>query len=133
MSRENIKCHFILYVADQQASTRFYTAVFDRSPDLNLNGMTEFHLGPDTVLGLMPAKGIRKLLGDALPEFANGRPVLGAEIYLKVIGARAFHERAIRNGARELSPPQARDWGDVVAYSLDTDGHVLAFAESISV
>jgi len=40
----------------------------------------------------------------------------------------AYHLRALAVGARELSPMAPRDWGDLVAYSLDPDGHVLAFA-----
>ena len=36
--------------------------------------------------------------------------------------------RAIEFGAREVSPLALRDWGHSVAYSLDPDGHVLAFA-----
>jgi uncharacterized glyoxalase superfamily protein PhnB len=56
----------------------------------------------------------------------NGKP--RAELYLHVADPAAFHRRALQAGALELSPPLPRDWGDVVAYSLDPDGHVLAFA-----
>jgi hypothetical protein len=40
----------------------------------------------------------------------------------------SFHQRALREGARELSPLSPRDWGHWAAYSLDLDGHLLAFA-----
>lgn len=119
---------FILYVKDQQRSVLFYSHVLDRSPALDVPGMTEFELGPGVRLGLMPEAGIKRLLGEVLPDpaLAHGKP--RAEIYLHVADPAAFHRRALQAGARELSPPLPRDWGDVVAYSLDPDGHVLAFA-----
>ena len=40
------------------------------------------------------------------------------------------HDRALAAGAVELSPLQQRDWTDHVAYSLDPDGHVIAFART---
>ena len=71
------KAHGILYVADQDAATRFYTETLGSPPCLHVPGMTEF---------------------------------------------------ALTEGAVELSPLQQRDWTDHVAYSLDPDGHVIAFA-----
>jgi hypothetical protein len=123
-------CHVILFVEDQQASTRFYTFVLDRPPDLNVPGMTEFHLGAQAVLGLMPMAGIRRLLGSALPDPSSARGIPRAEVYLKTEGAAKYHARALAGGARELDVMRLRDWGDLVAYSLDPDGHVLAFAEA---
>ncbi len=121
--------HFILYVRDQARSTRFYSAVLDRAPTLEVPGMTEFSLN-GCVLGLMPERGIQRLLGEALPSFAEGESPR-AEFYLRVEDPAAFHSRAVRAGARELSPLKDRDWGDVAAYSLDPDGYVLAFAKSV--
>ncbi|MBK7859658.1 MAG: glyoxalase [Archangiaceae bacterium] len=120
--------HLILYVADQARSTAFYAAVLARKPRLDVLGMTEFQLERGSILGLMPEAGIKRLLGAALPAPASARGVPRAELYLKVPGAAAFHDRALAAGAIELSPPLLRDWGDFVAYSLDPDGHVLAFA-----
>jgi len=42
----------------------------------------------------------------------------------------AFHNRAISSGAKELSSLSKRPWGDMAAYSLDPDGHVLVFAKA---
>ena len=38
------------------------------APVLNVPGMTEFRLNEETVLGLMPSAGIKRLLGDKLPD-----------------------------------------------------------------
>ena len=124
-----MSAHFVLYVADQQESTRFYSYVLDREPLLNVPGMTEFHLDGSAVLGLMPASGISRLLGNRLPAPAAGAGAAKAEIYLLVEDAATYHARSLHGGARELSALQRRDWGDEVAYSMDTDGYVLAFAQ----
>lgn len=120
--------HFILYVADQRRSTEFYSAVFEGAPTLNVPGMTEFSLGENSVLGLMPEDGIVRLLGEEIihPAAANGAP--RCELYLVVPDVAVFHARALKAGAREISPLALRDWGHFAAYSLDPDGHVLAFA-----
>lgn len=121
---------FVLYVADQAAARRFWAQVLARAPQLDVPGMTEFALGEGALLGLMPAAGARRLLGPALPDPAAAAGTPRAELYLRVDGAAAAHARALAAGARELSPPAERDWGERVAYSLDPDGHVLAFAEA---
>ena len=123
-----MKAHFILFVRDQRAATRFYREVLDLVPRLDVPGMTEFELGEGVVLGLMPSAGIRRLLGDALPDPDVAGPAPRAELYLLVEDPGAFHRRALDNGAVELSALSVRDWGHEAAYSLDPDGHVLAFA-----
>lgn len=125
-----IASHFILYVADQERSTAFYTATLGIAPRLHVPGMTEIDLPGGGVLGLMPESGIRRLLGDALPDPGNARGVPRAELYLLVDDPRDAHARALASGGRELSPLLPRDWGHRAAYSLDPDGHVLAFAST---
>lgn len=127
-----MRVHFILYVADQKRSRDFYAATLGIEPTLDVPGMTEFHLGPEAVLGLMPEAGIRRLLGEALPDPASCSGVPRAELYLVVEDPAASHLRALAAGARELSPPLPRDWGHEVAYCLDPDGHVLAFAREVA-
>jgi catechol 2,3-dioxygenase-like lactoylglutathione lyase family enzyme len=122
--------HFILYVADQTRSAAFYATVLATDPRLNVPGMSEFLLPGGGVLGLMPVSGIRKLLGRALPDPSLARGVPRAELYLVVSDPNAFHQRALASGATELSPLLHRDWGHSVAYALDRDGHVLAFASA---
>lgn len=122
------RAHLILFVADQARAVSFYRAALAAAPVLDVPGMTEFALGGGAVLGLMPAAGIRRLLGAALPDPASAPGVPRAELYLVVDDPAACHARAVAAGARELSPLQRRDWGHRAAYSLDPDGHVLAFA-----
>ncbi|MGB5107878.1 MAG: VOC family protein [Candidatus Zixiibacteriota bacterium] len=123
---------FIIYVADQETSADFYARVLDRAPDLHAPGMTEFKLSGGATIGIMPAAGIKRLLGDKLPNPADANGIPRAEIYLTVPNAESYHQRALANGATELSALSLRPWGHRVAYSLDPDGHVLAFCEELS-
>lgn len=125
------KAHFILYVKDQARSTAFYSQVLDCQPSLNVPGMTEFTLSENSILGLMPETGIKRLLGDKLPDPARSTGIPRSEIYLIVSRPFDYHRRAIEAGAVELSGLENRAWGQRAAYSLDPDGHVLAFAEQI--
>lgn len=124
-------CYFILYVRDQEASTRFYRQVLALEPSLNVPGMTEFKLGESCVLGLMPEKGIKRLLGDKIqdPEASNG--VSRAEVYLQVSEPRDFMQRARTAGAKVLSRVEPRGWGHEAGYVMDPDGHVVAFARPL--
>lgn len=125
-----VRTHTILYVSDQNHSTRFYASVLDLHPALHVPGMTEFELVAGHRLGLMPETGIKRLLGDALPDPSQGHEIPRAEVYLVVTDAQAYYQRALAAGARPLSGFERRDWGATVAYCLDPDDHVLAFAEA---
>jgi catechol 2,3-dioxygenase-like lactoylglutathione lyase family enzyme len=125
------RAHFIFYVKDQARSTAFYSQVFGCEPSLNVPGMTEFSLSKNTILGLMPVTGIKRLLGNKLPDLTQKMEIPRAELYLLVPNPLDYHQRALEAGAIELSGLEPRDWGHRAAYSLDPDGHVLAFAEPI--
>jgi len=123
-----VECaHLILYVRDQGVSAEFYQRALDCRPRLDVPGMTEFVIGGGAVLGLIPEAGIRRLLGDALPDPATARGVPRSELYLLVDHPTGCLRRAVECGARLLSPVATRDWGHVAGYCLDPDGHVLAF------
>jgi catechol 2,3-dioxygenase-like lactoylglutathione lyase family enzyme len=121
------RAHFILYVRDQAASTAFYRSVLGVVPTLDVPGMAELPVAEHTVLGLMPESGALRLLG-AAHDPVKGRGGPRAEVYLVVDEPAAYHARALAAGAREVSALAPRDWGHDAAYSLDLDGHVIAFA-----
>lgn len=121
----------ILYVGDQESAARFYGAVLDVPPSLDVPGMTEFPLGDRAVLGLMPESGIAAIIAPPLPHPATGAGLPRCELYLHVDDVDDAYARAVRAGAREVSPPARRDWGHYAGYLADRDGHVLAFASTI--
>lgn len=118
----------ILYVADQAASRNFYRALLGSDPCLDVLGMTEFQVSPALKLGLMPAAGIARILGDAVPHPADGAGIPRCELYFSVDDVPLAYRRALEVGAVPVDPPAPRDWGDEVGYVADPDGHILAFA-----
>lgn len=124
-----MKAHIILYVSDQEQATSFYSELFKVKPHLDVPGMTEIQISENLVLGLMPEKGIKSLLGEVLPDPSKGSGTPRAELYIRAQNADSLHQLAIKLGAKELSPLVSRNWGEKVAYSMDRDGHVLAFAK----
>lgn len=123
-----MQTEFILYVADQARSRDFYRAVLAKEPSLDVLGMTEFDLG-GCKLGLMPEAGIARIVTPALPHPERARGVPRCELYLLVANAAEVAARCSAAHAVEVSPLVERDWGHLVAYYADPDGHVLAIAE----
>lgn len=121
---------FILYVEDQQVSTRFYEQLLNRTADLNVPGMTEFNLSPELKLGLMPNKGIAKILQDQLPHPSDGSGIPRCELYFMVENLETDFASACELG-KLISPLENRDWGHRVGYLADPDGHVVALAAEL--
>jgi len=93
--------------------------------------MTEFTLGDNIKLGLMPETGIAKILSNKVPYPSSGNGIPRCELYLKTNNALDLYKRAIKAGAINISEPLARNWGDMVSYVADLDGHILAFAQNL--
>ncbi|SRR5581483_3435463 len=125
-----IRFETILYVENQERSRDFYRAVLGIDPSLDVPGMTEFQIG-DAKLGLMPNAGIKKLLGEVIPDPVQGAGIPRCELYLTVNDPMPYLERAISAGATLLSPFQSRDWGDEAVYLSDPDSHVIAIARTV--
>jgi uncharacterized glyoxalase superfamily protein PhnB len=132
MMKQIRQTEIILYINDQQASTDFYTKLFRQNPDLNVPGMTEFRLSETCKLGLMPNKGIAKILSDKTPHPDLGNGIPRCELYLYVDNIQQEFDNADKIGAKHISPIEDRDWGDKVCYFSDPDGHIIAFAETLN-
>jgi len=124
--------YFLLYVSDQRSSADFYKKVLELDPIVDVAGITEFRLREGTVLAVMPMESASRLIGAEHFQAPDTPRSPKAEVYLVLDDPAAFHQRALDFGGTELSPMQVRNWGHRAAYSMDPDGHVLAFAEKIS-
>jgi hypothetical protein len=119
----------ILYVADQVISKNFYESILYQPPILDVPGMTEFNISPYLKLGLMPEKGIAKIICPSMPHPSNGKGIPRCELYLMVEDPELQLDTAIKAGAKLIDPVLPRDWGDMVGYCSDPDGHIIAFAK----
>ena len=120
----------ILFVKDKPRSRNFYSELLDIAPITDVTGMTEFPLG-SILLGLMPEDGISGILDDKAPHPRNGAGIPRCELYLSCEDVLQSYAKALSLGAKSVSPPADRDWGDHVAYVADPDGHLIAFAKKI--
>ena len=125
-----MEIQFILFVSNQEKSKQFYELLLNKQPILDVEGMTEFRLNKNTKLGLMPKKGIAKLLVDR-ENVLDVNEVPKCEIYIKVDDVLAWYNKSIELGAKKENSPKERDWGDFVGYVSDFDGNILAFAKQI--
>lgn len=122
----------ILYVADQQLSTTFYSNLLRKKPELNVPGMTEFILSETCKLGLMPNDGIAKIITPETKHPSTGTGIPRCELYFSVDNPDEMHAYAIEQKITVVSPPEDRDWGHRVVYLQDPDGHIIAFAKQIT-
>ena len=128
-----LEIEFILYVSDQSKSTEFYTNLLQLNPCLDVPGMTEFKINEFTKLGLMPEKGISKIISPIMPNPKEGNGIPRCELYLKVKNSIEYLNRGIKFGGKMISQLKDRDWGDKVSYIADLDGHIIAFAEKTNI
>lgn len=128
-----IGLEFILYVSDQEQSKDFYSALLESEPILHVPGMTEFQLSENVKLGLMPEKGIMRILENKItdPGAANG--VARCELYLKSDDIQKKYQYLIQKGIEILKTPAEMNWGDTVFYLSDPDGHIIAFAQTTQI
>jgi len=119
----------ILYVSNQEASSKFYEKIFRQVPNLNVPGMTEFIVSDNCKIGLMPNDGIAIILSDKTPHPGTGKGIPRCELYFYVDDVQLEFDNAIKSGAKLISAIVDRDWGDRVCYFSDPDGHIIAFAE----
>lgn len=119
----------IIYVKDQEISSKFYRNIFRNDPDLNVPGMTEFNVADNCKIGIMPNKGIAEILADKTPHPDNGNGIPRCELYFYVDDIHYEFDNATKSGAKLISAILDRDWGDQVCYFSDPDGHIIAFAE----
>ncbi len=118
----------ILYCSDQYSSTEFYSKLLEKEPVLNVPGMTEFQIGENVLLGLMPESGIDKILNGKTPHPSSGNGIPRCEIYFYTEDIDNTMAKASALGANLISEKTIRDWGDTAAYFTDLDGHVIGIA-----
>jgi lactoylglutathione lyase len=125
-----MEIEIILYVENQSRSKDFYAKLLRKEPILDVQGMAEFMLGDHCKLGLMPSSGIAGIICDKMPHPQEGQGIPRCELYLRVQDAVEEYEHAVKIGATVISPVALRDWGDMVGYLADRDGHIIAFASA---
>lgn len=117
----------VLAVEDLERAVAFYGAAFGWASAVQTPVYHEFSLPRGMRLGLYRRDGFARNTG--LPPTI---PALGSttatELYFGVNDLESPTEQLLAAGARLLSPPALRPWGEECAYFSDPDGNVLVLA-----
>lgn len=117
----------VLAVEDLEQAVAFYSAAFGWTSAVQTPVYHEFSLPRAMRLGLYRRDAFARNTG--LPPTI---PALGAttatELYFGVNDLDATMEQLLTAGARLLSPPALRPWGEECVYFADPDGNVLVLA-----
>lgn len=119
----------ILYVADVAASLEFYErALGQRRRFLHQSGQYgELDTGATVLAFAAHELAAANVPGAYGPDDRDGRSP-AFEVCFVTHDVHASFERAVEEGAVEVSPPRARPWGQHVAYVRDPDGHLVELA-----
>jgi lactoylglutathione lyase len=119
----------ILYVRDVAASLELYERAFDqRRRFVHESGQyAELDTGA-TTLAFASHELARSNLPDEFRPPGEGPPGHAFEVCFVTEDVEAAFERAVREGADPVTPPQTKPWGQHVAYVQDADGNLVELA-----
>ncbi len=113
----------IVYVPDVAASLAFFARAFGLPTKFLHESGTygELDTGETTLSFAAHELGDLNFAGGHVHADTSAQP-LGFEIALVTADVPAAHANAVAAGARELAPPLAKPWGQVVSYVRCPDG-----------
>jgi catechol 2,3-dioxygenase-like lactoylglutathione lyase family enzyme len=123
----------ILYVRDVAASLEFYERAFaQRRRLLHDSGQyAELNTGSTTL-----AFASRELAAANLPDGASAgseeEPPTVFEVCFVSDDVEGDHARALDAGAKPVSAPQVKPWGQHVAYVRDLEGNLIELATPVA-
>ncbi|HKS07296.1 MAG TPA: VOC family protein [Gemmatimonadaceae bacterium] len=116
----------IVYVPDVAASLEFFERAFGlKRRFLHESGMYgELETGDTTLSFAAHALGDSNFPGGHVHAHSSKKP-LGMEIALVTSDVAGAHNKAVAAGARELSAPAVKPWGQTVSYVRAPDGCLI--------
>jgi lactoylglutathione lyase len=122
----------ILYVRDVSASLDFYERAFgQRRRFLHESGQyAELETG-GTALAFAALELAASNLPGVFRPAAAGKSAPAFEVCFVSEDVGGAFERAVREGAEPVTPPQTKPWGQDVAYVRDPDGTLVEIASPV--
>jgi len=116
----------IVYVPNVEASLKFFSAAFGFEVKFLHESGTygELVTGETTLSFAAHELGHGNFEGGHVAASESEKP-LGMELGLVTDDVAAAHAQAIRHGAKELSAPVEKPWGQVVSYVRCPDGTLV--------
>jgi catechol 2,3-dioxygenase-like lactoylglutathione lyase family enzyme len=123
----------ILYVPDVEASLRFFERAFGlKRRFLHESGTYgELETGETRLAFAAHDLGNRNFPGGHVHADSSAKP-LGMEIALVTADVAEAHRQAVACGARELSAPVNKPWGQVVSYVRAPDGCLIELCTPVA-
>lgn len=115
----------ILAVDNLSTSSSFYKQVFGWAMVVEVPVYVEFELPDGNRLALYQRSAMARNT-EVEPRPSAPDQITATELYLRVEDLESCTARLQDAGARTLSSPRVRDWGDKVGYFADPDGNILA-------
>jgi lactoylglutathione lyase len=118
--------YVIAYVADVDATIEWWERAFglDRRFVAEDGSYGELDTGATTLSFASHEMGKANLPGGFAAHDPSGPPA-ALEIALVSDDVAAAHTRAVEAGARELSGPKQKPWGQIVSYVRDPNGVLI--------
>lgn len=125
--------YVITYVTNVEASLKFFSDAFGfEQRFLHESGTYgELNTGETTLAFAAHELGDGNFPGGHVHADASEKP-LGMEVAIVTDDVRAAHDQAIRHGAKELSPPKQKPWGQTVSYVRAPDGVLIEICTPVS-
>ena len=121
--------YVVLYVKDVSATLTFYEQAFGLSRrffnDDHGKAYGELETGAAR-LAFYSFELANEHLKQGVVVATPDKAPLGFEIALVTPDVPALYARALKAGATVVSAPEAKPWGQTVAYLRDKDGHLVA-------
>ena len=123
----------IIYVSDVSASLIFFENAFGlRRRFLHESGTYgELDTGETTLAFASHELGEMNMPSGYVAADASPQP-LGMEVAFVTPDVDAAHVTALAAGAKEVKPPQAKPWGQVVSYVRCPDGTLVELCSPIA-
>ena len=111
----------IIYVDQVEATIAFYEKAFGLKRNMVVEGEFGELATGETRLGFAAKK---MLHGDGQFASPDGK-VLGVEIAFVTGDVQKAYDTAVAAGARSVSKPEKKPWGQIVAYVRDNNGFLV--------
>jgi lactoylglutathione lyase len=120
--------YVVVIVADLDVSLRFYTQVLGLELGHRSGGFAQLRTGA-TRLALYERASMARTVGRPLRAPDPDAP--GFELGFKVPDCDGAYAQLVARGARAVTPPTTRTWGQRTAYVTDPDGHLIELAQDL--
>ena len=111
----------IIYVDEVEATIAFYEKAFGVKRNMVVEGEFGELATGETKLGFAAKK---MLHGDGQFASPDGK-VLGVEVAFTTDNVAAAYDKALAAGAKSVSKPEKKPWGQTVAYVRDNKGFLV--------